>query len=143
MSAEPVSPERYRACEVSRHPAGENVELVYAPLTRAAQVLPSVAVALLQGCRTFATLEEHAGRLCRAYNLGAQAEAVRQQLAALVRAGLLVSHADLAARCRTAGPAEAPLRIAALGVPTRGRPDGLRRCLLSFAENARRFGRAP
>jgi hypothetical protein len=79
--------------------------------------------------------------LCRAYNLGPQIEAVRRQLATLAGMGLLVSHADLLPRCRPAGPEQASACIAVLGVPTRGRTDSLRRCLLGFAENARRFGR--
>jgi hypothetical protein len=137
------STDRYRAFDLARFHLGENRELVYSPLSRAARTLPALTVRLLQGCRTFATLDEHAFRLCQELNLGPdQVPAVRAQLAALAGADLLVSARSLVG----AGPsldAQAPPRIAVLGVPTRNRPDALRRCLASYAEASVRHGRAP
>jgi hypothetical protein len=49
--------------DLARFPLGYDRELFYSPLTRAAHTLPAVAVALVQHCRTFATLEEHASRI--------------------------------------------------------------------------------
>src|ERR1700687_5730889 len=87
------SPERYRGFfDLARFPAGDNRELVYSPLTRKAQLLSVPAVRLLQGCRTFATLEEHTLKMCRELNLGPdEAPAIRQHLCSLADTGLLVS----------------------------------------------------
>ncbi len=144
--AGPTDTERYSGSfEVRRLSLGEGTELVYSPLTRTANVLPTATTRLLQGCRGFATLDEHAGRLCRELGLGPdQAPAVRGQLEALAGSGLLVAHAGLAERCRHRNaPDGPPPRIAVVGVPTRERPASLRRCLLSFIEHGRRHGRAP
>jgi hypothetical protein len=101
-------------------------------------------VRLLLACRSFATLDDHARQLGRDLHLGPdQVPSVRCQLASLADAGLLVSHANLLELCRQQPcPPSSPLRIAALGVPTRNRPDSLRRCLTSYAENGRQHGRA-
>ena len=61
---------RYRAFpDCARFPLGDNVELVYTPLTRTARTLSPVAAAILFRCGRFATLEEHAARVCRDNNL--------------------------------------------------------------------------
>ena len=135
----------YRAFpDLPRFPLGDGLELVYSPLTGAAHTLSAQNVALLQTCRTFAALEDHAARLGREHNLPpGQGKAIREALAALARAGLLTSRSDLTARClRRFGPPESPPRIAVVGIPTRGRPDALRRCLESHLESGRRHGRA-
>jgi hypothetical protein len=126
--------------DLARFPLGDDRELVYSPLTCAAHTLPAVAVALVQHCRTFATLEEHASRIARENNLGPdQRRAVHEQLRALARMGLLASRAGLIGCCRSGVDPPAP--VAVLGVPTRNRAQSLARCLGSYLENGRRHGR--
>src|SRR5262249_53767664 len=127
--------------DLTRFPLGDDRELVYSPLTRAAHALPAFAIALVQNCRSFATLREHASRIGRENNLGPdQCRAVHEQLRALARAGLLTSRADLIGYCRpSVDPPPPP--VAVLGVPTRNRVRSLARCLGSYLENGRRHGR--
>jgi hypothetical protein len=131
--------------EVSRLPLGDGQELVYSPLTRTAHVLPAWGVRLLQGCRTFASLDEHARRLGQEGSLAPeQRAAVPGQLMALVQAGLLVPYSDLAALCRRRPPApEAAPPLTTVGIPTRNRTASLQACLASYLANAQRFGTTP
>jgi hypothetical protein len=135
--------ELYRGSfECARLPLGENQELVYSPMTRSAGALSASAVRLLQGCRTFATLDEHAARLCRELNLNPQQDAqMHQELAALAQSGFLISQRDLLARIRGRLCPPAP-RITALGIPTRNRTLSLQRCLESYIHNNQRHGRS-
>jgi len=149
MSAEhpcEVSPsDRYRGfADFIRLPLGENQELVYSPLTRAARVLAPFQVRLLLGCSTSATLPEHATRLAHALNQGpGQAEMIQVQLAALARAGFLVSEHSLTERCRRRSDSQTPpARISSVGVPTRNRTGSLEKCVHSYVDNCRRHGRA-
>ncbi len=125
-----------------RLPLGEGQELVYLPLTRSAHALSALAVRLLQGCRTFATLDEHAVRLCRELNVSPrQGAEVRQELAALARIGFLLSQRDLLTRVRSRPGPPVP-RIAALGIPTRNRTPSLQHCLESYIRNNQCHGRS-
>ena len=135
--------ELYRGSfEFARLPLGEGQELVYLPLTRSARTLPTQSVRLLQGCRTFATLDDHAVCLCRELNLAPQHGAqVRQELAALVHTGFLLSQRDLLTPIRNRRLPPAP-RITVLGIPTRNRTSSLRRCLESYIQNNLRHGRS-
>jgi hypothetical protein len=135
--------ELYRGSfEFTRLPLGEGQELVYSPLTRSARALPPLSVRLLQGCRAFATLDEHTAHLCRELNLPPQqGPQVRQELAALAQSGLLLSQRDLLTPLRgQIGPS--PPRITVLGIPTRNRTPSLRRCLESYINNNHRHGRS-
>jgi hypothetical protein len=140
---DPSARERYRGSfDFNRFPVGEGEELVYSPLTRQAMKLSNRSVRLIQGCRTFATLDEHAAGLCRELNLGPlQADAVRNQLGELARAGFLVPLSKLLGMFRRGEP-PTPARITTLAVPTRDRTQSLERCLTSFITNARRHERA-
>ena len=74
--------------------------------------------------RTFATLDEHAARLCREMSLMPfQVDAVRNELANLAAAGLLVSRGRLLEVVRKSPrSSEPPPRISTVGIPTRDRP---------------------
>src|SRR5579884_1472333 len=137
-----ADPRRYRSFpDLVRVPLGDGAELVYALDRREARSLSPLAVRLLLGCPTFATLPEHAGRLLRELNAAPGGlPTLLHELSALAAAGLLVSSADLEARARPRSDA-APPPITTVGVPTRDRPDCLRRCLESHLEAARRRGR--
>jgi hypothetical protein len=139
----PRESQRFRAFDVGRFSLGDNQELVYSPLTRAARNLPAFAVRLLQGCRSFATLDQHAERLCRELNLPvAQAPALCLQLGQLAEAGLLASADDLLRAATTQRPQEAePPGLATVAIPTRNRTPALERCLVSVIEASRRYGR--
>src|SRR5262249_39606043 len=135
--------DRYRSFEIHRFPVGAGEEMVYSPLTRTAVRLPAQTVRLLQGCRQFATLDEHAAALCRALKFELlQADTIRAQLAALAQAGLLVPSRSVVAACGRTQPRPTP-KIATLAVPTRNRPGSLERCLTSYVVNAVQHGRAP
>jgi hypothetical protein len=136
--------DQYRSFpDLLRFPAGEGQALLYCPWTRSARVLSTIGQRLLQGCATFATLDDHAVRLCRELNLlPFQVESVRRELADLASAGLLVSRRRLWDAARQTGRSDPPPpRIAAVGIPTRDRPRSLRACLLGHVEAAQRQGR--
>ena len=142
-TAELVGAELYRGSfEFARLPLGEGQELVYLPLTRSARALPTQSVRLLQGCRTFATLDDHAVRLCRELNLALQHSAqVRQELIALVQTGFLLTQRDLLTPIRNRPLPPAP-PITVLGIPTRDRTSSLQRSLESYIKNNRRHQRS-
>jgi hypothetical protein len=139
-----LASERYRACtDFPRFALGNNQELVYSLLTRTAVIPPAVGVQFLQACRGFATLADHATRLCRDLGLALdQAEPLRQQLLGLARAGLLVAHGDLLRHCQRHAAADGTARIAAVGIPTRNRTASLQRCLGSYLDSGRQAGRS-
>jgi hypothetical protein len=136
--------ERYCGFPDTPHfPLGDNQELVYGPLTGAARVVHAAAVRLLQGCRTFAPLDDHARRLCAELGVPAEhAGRVRAELTALAAAGLLVSQRQLVDCLRQASPA-GPARITTVGIPTRDRVSSLERCLTSLVAGVRRDPEAP
>src|SRR5262249_14151293 len=109
---------------------------------RSSRVLTPIGQRLVQGCATFATLDDHAVRLCRELNLlPFQVESVRRELADLATAGLLVSRQPLGAALRAGRSDTPPTRIAAVGIPTRDRPRNLAACVRGHVEAAQRQGR--
>jgi hypothetical protein len=143
--ANSVTAERYRAfADIPRFALGNNLELVYSPLTRTAITVPALGVGILQACRSFATLADHTAQLARQLGLAPdQTELLRRQTASLVQARLLVSHGDLVNHCRRHSDShDNTARITTIGVPTRDRTDALQRCLVSYLESVRRAGRS-
>ena len=136
--------QRFRAFDGVHVRMGQSRQLAYCPLTGEAKVLGNALAGILRGCRSAATLDEHAEAVRRQLGLGqAQAQALRAQLGELAAAGLLVSERALIQRCREGSDANAAAPpISSLGVPTRDRPSSLRRSLGSFAESSRGLGRA-
>src|SRR5262249_36580515 len=122
---------------------GDGQELVYSPLTCAAQTLSAFDSALVQSSRTFAPLQEHVARICRENNLGPeQGRTIREHLHAMAQSGLLTSRADLMGYFRPRVDPLSPARpIAVFGVPTRDRVQSLARCLRSYLEYDRHYGR--
>jgi hypothetical protein len=143
MATEPAPAEPYSAfADLPCYPLADGHELVYSPLTRRSHALAPLSARLLRGCRPFAPLDEHAARLCGELNLGPQQEAIRRALDELAAAGLLVSRSELISYSQERSRSRGHAGIAALGVPTRDRPDSLRACLISFAVSARQQGRS-
>jgi hypothetical protein len=97
---------------------------------------------MLASCAAFATLEQHAGRICR--ELGLPAEKQGEVLAVLTGAaerGLLVSDSGLLEKARAHGATSQRVRLETIGIVTRDRPEVLRRCLQGFTEHLRAFDR--
>jgi hypothetical protein len=130
--------------DLIRVPAGEGRILLYSQWSRSTWVVTATGLQLFQGCATFATLDEHAARLCLEMKLMPfQVEAVRGELANLAAAGLLVSRGQLLDVVRrSARSSDPPPRITTVGIPTRDRPATLEACLEGHVESARRHGRS-
>lgn len=135
--------QRYRGMfDLSRYQGGDNHDLVYSPSSRSTHLVPPLKIKLLQGCHEFKTLDEHAAQLCVDFNFGPlHLPAVRQHLNELADAGLLVAYDALKTAITSPKPLPSPPKISSLGVPTRNRPDGLKRCLESYAECAKLYDR--
>ncbi len=144
MADDQSTRQRYRGLfDWSRFPVGDNRELVYSPLTRSTHILTATQVLILRECRAFETLEKHAAQTCAKLNVPAdRASVILQQLSELADVGLLVSYDNLTTYCtRSAVDEEAQPKIASVGIPTRNRPEGLKRCMESYAECAKLYGR--
>lgn len=142
--------ERYCRTEVIRFPVGEEQQLTYSKLHGSARLLTSHLTSLLDHCRSFRTLDQHAREWLRLYapDFDAQDQgliaSVCGQLAQLVEAGLLVSEHELREQVtQVVGNANpAAKTIACLGIVTRNRPASWRRCLHSFIDNGKRHNRS-
>jgi hypothetical protein len=115
---------RFRLVDGLHLKMGPSQQLVYSPLTGEARMVDNATARLLQGCRTAASLDEHATVLVVLLGMEqAQIHAVRSQLDVLVAAGLLVAEQTLLERC-VAGPAQstATPRISSVGFGIGDRP---------------------
>ena len=148
MNAEPEETGTVRYCctDVFSTPAGHQYHLVHQAGGRT-RLLPPQMADLLNYCQAFRTLEEHARSYQQSAAPGRQAsdrvwiESIVEQLTELAADGLLISDRDLLNSLRAAEPESPPPPVATVGIMTRNRPDALKRCLVSFIENSRRFGR--
>jgi len=114
-------------------PPGSAVRAVDGPAERA----------LLERCRRFRSLDDHAAAVSRALAADAAAtSSIRAVLDRLAREGHLISEAEAACRVAALGPREAPATpIEVVGVPTRNRPRMVVRCAVAYADHAARHGR--
>lgn len=162
---------RYCRGEVLIFPIGDKGALAYLRTDNSVQIITSSAAKLLNGCRTLRTLEEHAcvfrssALLQEAPSLlgrivsGLQRLGSRQshgpsievgnidhlvdQMKALAEARLLVSEKALLSKYKSVAKLEtSPAKIASVVIPTRERVKSLQRCLLSYVENCKQYGRA-
>src|SRR5437899_657918 len=103
--------------DLMRFALSDGQVLVYSLWSRAPRVLSALGQRLLQGCASFATLDDHAARLCRELNLmPLQLESVRRELESLAEAGLLLSRQQMADAARRTSRTEGPPRITAVGI---------------------------
>lgn len=132
---------RYRCLDVSAFPAGEGMALCTSRGGARGHLLSMEDAQLLDRCRPFRTLREHAAALAGDGD-GDAAAALLPRLAALQAAGLLLSEGDVAERL-SAARAPAPPQIGAVGVVTKDRLPSLLRCLESLCDDLDRAGRRP
>lgn len=145
MAPEKDTDDEFRSFpDVMRLPLAEGQALHYSFWSRSPQVLSADSQRILQGCAAFATLESHAVRISRELGLmPLQLESLRQELAGLAAAGLLVSRGQMRDAVQRLGKSDdKPPRIATVGIPTRDRPANLAACLSGHAESSRRYGRS-
>jgi hypothetical protein len=111
------------------------------------RLLPAQMTDLLNHCQNFRTLADHAENYQQRTLSGQRPseriwiESIIEQLMELTEAGLLVSDHAFLNSLKPVAPEALPPRIATAGLITHNRPEGLKRGLLSFIENSRRFGR--
>lgn len=118
-------------------PPAENGRLIFARQSGMARDCAPAIVAVLDRCRTFKTLAAHADA-CRDLWIG-RTDPMAATLHDLAAAGFLVRWQDVV---DDDADVQAPApRIDTLAVPTRDRPDALRRCLVSYLDNAGRHSR--
>src|SRR5215831_7602585 len=138
--------ERFCSKYAFRVPVGNNLTLVYWAPDRSASVVHPHIAALLEQCRTFKTLDEHAlqiGRIFARREGEAKAptvDSIREHLASLANSGMLLSEKRILAAC-SRGSYAAPPKIGSVGVITRNRTQNLERCLRSYLDNCRHYGR--
>jgi hypothetical protein len=119
-------------------PAGDGLSLVYSRDSAAAGFYRADTVALLLSCREFRTLDEHLHADTRSGASRAEGSVLRRELLRLSRAGFLVS-ADRVPLRKDAGPQPTP--ISTIVIPTRDRPQLLRRAIDGYARNCARHAR--
>lgn len=135
---------RFRIADVTVTPLGDGNDLVQLRGTANARVVPEFLSGLLRRCREFATLEDHAQELIVEGLLDpAERGAVLEDLNGLVEEGLLVRADEVKARIRTASHAGATgaIRLERVALITANRVELARRCLESWADAERAFGR--
>lgn len=119
--------------------------LIYSSADRLARILPSHSLVLLDCCRTFRSLDEHAlecaNFLARERRGVGQPsfDSIKRHLSALADAGLLISETAILKACQRSE--QPPPRIASVGVITRNRIDSLERCLRSYIANSKKYQR--
>lgn len=141
--SETVSSDLYRCVDIQRFPLGNNKDLVYFSDEKVSHVLPVDITRVLDACRTFKTLEDHVQSVCSKLRFGPERnDTVEKLLGDLVQTGMLVTREDLLTECSSqAQSMETHPLIATVGVVTRNRTAQMERCLVSYIENCRQYGR--
>jgi hypothetical protein len=140
------SDERFCGKYSVRFQVGGKSTLVYSPADQSSRIVPHNLALLLDRCRSFRTLDQHAqscANFLRQSNRGAETlnpESVRKHIAALVKDGFLISEKEVLAACHLSD--QAPPEIASVGVVTRDRTESMDRCLRSYIENSKKYGRS-
>lgn len=132
----------WRKTDLTSFSAGEETHIVYArngpPIT-----LPAFAIEFVLSCSEFKPLDQHLASYAEKHGWHPlQLDALRQHLPRIIEGGVLVSSAQLHARCAAMPAGSAPPPISAIGFPTGGdRGPLLARAIESFAANLRTNGR--
>jgi len=135
--------ELYRCVEIQRFPLGDSKDLVYFSDEKVSHVLPSDITRVLDACRTFKTLPDHVESVCSKFRFGPERfDAIEKLLGDFVQTGMFVTQQDLLTECSSlAESVETNMPIATVGVVTRNRTPQMKRCLESYIENCRQYGR--
>lgn len=136
----------YCCDDVDRFGIGDNQSLIHSKTRHSFTVIGNDLATLLLRCNRFRTIEAHAREYLRGYRQPDVAlpmlEMITQQLHELVATGLLINKDELRQYCLDhAAAADSNSRIDSIGIVTQNRPEDLQRCLTSFIENTRKFGR--
>lgn len=130
---------RYRLIPVSRLSAGSQSVLLYSQLSGASRLFSLQEAQCLMSCTDFATLEEHAENLSR--KLGADPLVLCNELAKYAQLGWFVSDSQLISSCIRPGSRKNDhTKITSITIPTRDRPEMVRRVAASFLADRERHG---
>jgi hypothetical protein len=135
--------EEYCCADIQRFPLGHGSELVSAGRD-SRRIVASETAALLEQCATFKTIDDHALAIARrASSTDAQTvAAIQEQLRDLRKDGLLLSYGETLNLCTAASiPQSTPTEIATVAWPTCNRVPILQRCLTSYIENSKQYGK--
>ena len=139
-----LAADQYRCPPIMRFPMGSEAQLLYFPLTKEAKLVSPAEAGLLTSCGQFATFESHAERVLKSLPPGsADAPGLVEMLKGFAEGGMMLSLGDLMKRVASFPKPDPPPKIAWLAIPTCNRPDLLRRCIKSFGEHFRKYGRFP
>lgn len=149
VSAEETASQRYIRTLTASYFVGNDSHLLYSSDDRPAQILPSYLAEMLDHCRGFKSLDEHVESCCKAMSLDVgvaedqHMSSIKEALTDLADAGLLLAERELLEMCksRVVKTVKPMPQIATIGVVTANRIDELERCLTSFMENCKAFGR--
>ena len=136
--------ETVRRADIIAVPAGAGWHAVCLRGAPEGRLWPSIAVDFLAACSDFKPLSEHLGEYALYHSLeSTEVREISHWAGKMIEAGLLFRASKLARRCAAAGPGnDEPVRIEAIGIPSAGREDQLRRVITTFGRNAREYGRS-
>jgi len=134
----------YRCAPMMVFPVGRDSALLNLPLNRSTYILPSAALKFLRSCVKFASLDDHADRICSDFGLPrASVGSIKSDLEEHAARGLMISLRyllDSSLGEQKSETLQVP-RISALCIPTRDRVCEVERALESYIENTRVYGR--
>ena len=137
--------ERFCSRYSARFRVGKKATLIYSATDESPRIVPHNLALVLDQCRKFRTLEQHAQNcvsLFRQLNPATETptmESIMKHISALVADGFLISEKAVLAQCRSSE--QGPQKIASIGIITKDRTESLDRCLRSYIENSKKFGR--
>jgi peptidoglycan/xylan/chitin deacetylase (PgdA/CDA1 family) len=130
-----LRPERYCAAKCSHFLIGGDEFLVHSPATKATLKLRDRELSMLRSCDQFASIDQHARRICVQSGIGLlHFQATQQLLQRLADSGLLIPTSALVANPSGSATDSKPAQIRYLGILTRNRPSHLAQSLQSYAE---------
>lgn len=130
-----------RALHAKRRFAGEGMQHVGSAISDSFAVLPTSSIQLIDDCRGFQTVAEHAKRICEQRYSPVHLKAIEQQLIEFARSGFLVSENQLKQTFKTEDSETEPGCITAIAIPTKDRPERLLIGLESYAGYRQKFAR--
>ncbi|HEY1257578.1 MAG TPA: hypothetical protein VGF01_22645 [Terracidiphilus sp.] len=136
-----TSDRQIRYCGETRALLSARKVLLRNPLSSRTTIIERGIATALSACTTFASAEEQSLRLAAA--LGIDQSAGTQVLKSVMDAGLFISIPESKKLFFRFASSATPRRIECIAIPTRNRPEMLRRCLGELQENLAEFGRNP